>query len=198
MNFGYFASFSKLVMQELKNNIIELFGKVPENIDLVLANFSKLNLKRNQLLFEEGKVCKQIYFVQSGLLQLYSIDKKDKEKTLDIILPSTWFTDLESFKNGSPANTSARAVRASTVFYVGKDTFENLMKTIPPFAEAYLKIIEEKYYETNKRIAALNSLNSQEKISWLRINKPEFFKTGSDKLLAEYLGISKETFCRQK
>jgi len=72
------------------------------------------------------------------------------------------------------------------------------MENVPKFAQAYVTIIKCKYKESVVRIAAFNTFNSQEKIEWLYKFKPDFLITVPDKLFASYLGISIETYCRQK
>jgi len=185
-------------MKALKKDIIRMVGKNPEYLEDVLSRFVKLELKRNDFLFSEGEVCRSIYFVQSGLLQVLFCDKNGIEKTTDIILENNWFTDLESFKNKVPSAISARATKATVVYKINRDMFQVLMENVPKFAEAYLTIIEKKYKESLNRIAAFSGLNANDRIEWLFKFKPEFLIHVPDKLIAAYLGISKETYCRQK
>lgn len=184
--------------RELINNITKITGDNPPYLEEVMKHFCILNLQRNQYLISEGDICKHVYYVQSGLIQVFQIDKNFNERTIDLILPDNWFTDLESFKNKSNSKLSARATKDTIVYQIKRESFDLLLNKVPKFAEVYIRIIEEKYKESNERILAFSSLNAQEKINWLRKFKPEFFNSLSDKLIADYLGISKETFCRQK
>ncbi len=175
-----------------------MVGKNPEFLEDVLSHFVKVKLKRDEYLFSEGEVCRSIYFVQSGLLQVLQVDKKGVEKTTDLILKDNWFTDLGSFKNKIPSQLCAKAKKATIVYKINRDSFQILMENVPKFAQAYIKIIEGKYKESMERIAAFNTLNSHDKIEWLFKFKPDFLLYVSDNLIASYLGISKETYCRQK
>lgn len=185
-------------MKTLEQDIIKLVGKNPKYLDDVLSHFVKQKLKRNEYLFAEGEICHSVYFLHSGLIQVLNIDKNGVEKTTDLILENNWFTDLSSFKNKIPSQLSARAIKATLVYKINHESFQTLMKNVPKFAEAYMNIIEGKYKESMERITAFNTLNSHDKIEWLRKFKPDFLLYVSDKLIASYLGISKETYCRQK
>jgi CRP-like cAMP-binding protein len=185
-------------MEVLKSNIIKIIGQNPENLDDVLACFVRLKLKRNQYIFSEGELCNYIYFVESGVVQLADTSSNGEEKTVDILIKDTWFSDLDSFKNRTPAQLSAKAIRATVLYKLSIDSFNVLITQVPKFAEAYTKILEEKYMQSMQRIAAFNTLNNQEKIIWLKKNKPEYLIYVPDKIMASYLGISKETYCRQK
>lgn len=185
-------------MNALKNEIFRLVGKDPEQLDKVLAQFELVKLKRNQYLFMEGEVCRSVFFVQKGLLQVLITDKNGVEKTNDIILENNWFTDLESFQNKTNSLLSVKATKSTLVYQIHLDSFMDLMKNVPKFAEAYNAIIEAKYKELTNRINAFNGSKSHERIEWLHQYKPEFLMNVPDKLIASYLGISKETYCRQK
>jgi CRP-like cAMP-binding protein len=172
--------------------------KNPEYLEDVLSQFVKVNLKREEYLISEGEVCRYVYFVESGLLQVFQIDKGGFERTIDLIIKDNWFTDLSSFKNRIPSQLSVKAKKKTLVYRIGRESFQTLLENVPKFAEAYIKIIEGKYKESMERITVFNTLNSHEKIEWLYKFKPDFLIHASDNLIASYLGISKETYCRQK
>lgn len=185
-------------MKALINDIERMVGKNPAFLEDVLKHFVKVSLKRHEFLFKEGEVCRAIYFIESGLLQVLQIDKNGLEKTTDLVIKDSWFTDIDSFKNKTPSHHNVKAKKATVIYKISLESFKTLMENVPKFAAAYLKIIEEKYKESMQRIGAFNTFNAQEKIEWLYKFKPDFLVHVSDKLIASYLGISKETYCRLK
>jgi CRP-like cAMP-binding protein len=185
-------------MHVLRENIIQTIGENPPYLDQVLSHFKSTTLKRNNHLIKEGDICRNIYFVKKGLLQVCKSDADSNEMTIDLITENNWFTDIESFKNEVSSHLNVKATKATEVYTLNKQSFEMLMSKVPKFAEAYMKIIESKYKESIERITAFSALGANHKIQWLRCFRPELFKRAPDKLIAEYLGISKETFCRQK
>lgn len=185
-------------MKELKENIIQIVGKDPAHIEKVLQNFSSIHLKRNEYILREHEICRKIYYVKSGLMQVFKIDQNGNEKTIDLIVKDEWFTDLESFKNQNTSSLFVRTTKKTVVYHINHHAFTNLMQAVPKFAEAYMKIIEKKYKESMERISAINVLAAHDKIEWLRKFKPELFSQAPDRLIASYLGISKETYSRQK
>ena len=186
------------MINKLKNNIIQIVGKNPPNLMEVLSCFRSSKFRKDEYLLREGDVCKHIHYVNKGLLQITKVDSQFNEITTDLILENNWFTDVYSFKNGVKSNLSVKANRLTEVYSINKQSFEILMQKVPKFADAYIKIIEEKYKESTERVIALNTLEAKDKIQWLRNFRPEMFQKAPDKLIAEYLGISKGTFCRLK
>ncbi len=185
-------------LDKLIANINSLIGPNPDKLEEVICHFKRIQINRNELLLVENTICRDIYFVESGILQVYQIDEFGKEKTLDILLSDDWFTDINSFKFEKPSNQNIRAIKSSYILKINRNSYNELMQIVPKFAEAYYKIIEKKYTETVQRITMLNSMRANEKIKWLRENNPQLTGLLKDSLLSSYLGISKETYSRVK
>jgi CRP-like cAMP-binding protein len=54
----------------LRQHIIGRLGQDVENLDIVLAAFIPIKARRNQMLLCHGEICKYVYFVASGCLQV--------------------------------------------------------------------------------------------------------------------------------
>lgn len=185
-------------MQELIENIKKTLGKEPHQLNEVLAHFENRTYKRNEILLMEGQVCKKIYFVKKGWLHITKNDKMLNEKTIDIVLQDEWFTDLEGFKAQTPSNICIKTNEETEVCVIDRNSFIKLMEQVPHFAETYAKIIEEKYTESMSRLIAFNTMGSKEKIAWIMNHRPTLEMYIPDYIIASYLGISKETYSRQK
>jgi CRP-like cAMP-binding protein len=185
-------------MQELIDNITKLVGEKPPKLEIVLAAFKEVIVTKNEYFQREGQICNKVYFVKSGWVQVLQTDNNLNEKTVDLLLPGEWFSDLDSFTQETPAKTYFKSGEKTELLFISRNSFQQLMQEVPSFVAAYLKILEEKYRESIERIVALNTMNAKEKIEWLYHNKPALFEIVPDNMIAAYLGISKETFCRKK
>ncbi len=185
-------------MTTLKDNIIQIVGENPDFLDDVLVQFKKVTYSNDDFIMKEGEICKSVFFVETGMLHVTTSDKLQNEITIDIVIDNQWFTDINSFKTESSSMLNIRVKKGSTIHILSKDSFDQFIVKVPKFAEAYMKIIEQKFSESMMRITSFTTMNSKEKIEWLRKYKPEFFLKLTDKLIASYLGISHETFSRQK
>ena len=185
-------------LQTLVKNIEHLVGNNPEYLEEVLRHFVKVQLKKGQWVLREGQVGNDVFFVSSGILQVIRTDKRGDEKTIDLILKNNWFTDLASFRGSVPSGVNVIAYRRTTVYNLSRRSFDKLLETVPKFAMAYLKILEDKYRESYDRNAMLSFMSSEERIDWLFRYRADFPGEVPDTLIAAYLGISKETYCRKK
>jgi len=182
----------------LRQHIINRLGKNIDNIDLVLSKFRSMEFKRNEQLLKQGDVCKYVYFVAKGCLQVYVYDSEMNETTRDIVIEDNWCSELISFGSGQPATENIRAVEPSHLLAIDRKGFQEMMEKVPQFDKVYKQILEASYANSVYRINTFVSLSALDRIKWLMNNRPSFMTRLSSKLLASYLGINKDVFSRLK
>ncbi|HOY15493.1 MAG TPA: hypothetical protein PLY70_20245, partial [Saprospiraceae bacterium] len=85
------------MIEVLKQHIIKRLGNDLEHLDLVLSKFKQIETKRKEQLLSEGEVCKYVYFIAKGCLQVYVYDHEMNETTRDIVIEDHWCSELISF-----------------------------------------------------------------------------------------------------
>lgn len=186
------------MIEILKNHIVSRLGNDLDNLDKVLSNFTHIKLKKNVLLLEQGTICKNVYFIAKGCLQVYVYDKDFNETTRDIVLEDHWCSELVSFGSGTPASENIRTVEPCELFAIDRKSFQTMMETVPQFDKVYKQILEASYANSVYRINTFVSLSALERIKWLMQNRPSLMTRISSKLIASYLGINKDVFSRLK
>jgi CRP-like cAMP-binding protein len=182
----------------LKQHIINRLGKDTDNIDTVLECFKPLHVVRNQFLVREGEVCKQVYFIAKGCLQVFVYDSNMNETTRDIVTESTWCSELLSFGSGKPATENIRTVEPCELLAIDKPSFEKMLATVPQFDKVYKQVLETSYANSVYRINTFVALSALDRIKWLMEFRPTLMTRVSSKLIASYLGINKDVFSRLK
>lgn len=186
------------MIEILRQHLIDRLGSEVENLDLVLNHFKPLEIKRNQFLVQQGEVCKHVYFIAKGCLQVFTYDNEMNETTRDIVIEGTWCSDLSSFSSGQAAHENIRTVESCQLLAIDKQSFQTLMQTIPQFDAVYKQILETSYANSVYRINTFISLSALERIKWFMENRPKLMTRVSSKLIASYLGINKDVFSRLK
>lgn len=181
----------------LRQHIIQRLGNDIDNLDLVLAHFSEIKAKRNEQLLHEGEVCRYVYFIASGCLQVY-VNDDGNENTRDIITENNWCSELMSFGQQLPSSENIRAIEPSHLFAITRSDFQKLMGTVPQFDKVYKQILELSYANSVYRINTFVSLSALDRIRWLMQHRPNLMTRISSKLIASYLGINKDVFSRLK
>lgn len=181
---------------QLRHHIVQSLGYTPDGLDDVLEAFSLRVLARQEPLLEIGEVCQHVHYVVEGGLQVFTWNAEGQEATRDFVLSQQWCSCLASFRDQGPATEGIRAIEPSQVLSIARADFLKLVEQQPAFAERYQHILEEAYLRSTKRVTALLSLSARQRIEWLHSNQPELAHHFSSRLLASYLGMSKETYSR--
>ena len=186
------------MIEVLKQHIIKRLGNDLEHLDLVLSKFKQIETKRKEQLLSEGEVCKYVYFIAKGCLQVYVYDHEMNETTRDIIVEDHWCSELISFGSGKQATENIRTVEPSHLLAIDRRGFQEMMETVPQFDKVYKQILEASYANSVYRINTFVSLSALERLKWLMENRPSLLTRVSSKLIASYLGINKDVFSRLK
>lgn len=186
------------MIEVLKQHITNRLGDNVPNIDVVLAQFKPLKVKRNTILLHQGEVCKQVYFVAKGCLQVFVFDKEFNETTRDIVIENNWCSELISFGNQIPATENIKAVESSQLLAIGRAEFQTMMETVPQFDKVYKQILEASYANSVYRLNTFVALSALERVKWLMEYRPQLMTRLTSKLIASYLGIHKDVYSRLK
>lgn len=186
------------MIEVLKHHITERLGKEPENLHLVTPYFEELITQRGEHLLMQGEICKYVYFIVKGCLQVYVIDKNGSESTREIYVEDQWTTDIFGFQNQVPSSEFIKCAEACKLLRIHYSSFQALSEAVPQFAGIYKQILEVSYNNTVYRVNTLTSMDALERLKWFQENKPKLMSRLSSRLIASYLGISPETMTRLK
>ncbi|MBN8653737.1 MAG: Crp/Fnr family transcriptional regulator [Cytophagales bacterium] len=186
------------MIEILKQHITNRLGKLPDNVDLVVPHFEEVIAKRGDFLLQPGEVCKYVYFIVEGCLQVFVTDKNGNESTREFYIEDQWATDIFGFQNQLPATEFIRCAEPSKLLRIHFESFQQLTNAIPQFSAIYKQILEVSYNNTVYRVNTLTSMDALDRIKWMMENKPKIMARLSSKLIASYLGISAETLTRLK
>ncbi|WP_432328526.1 Crp/Fnr family transcriptional regulator [Mucilaginibacter sp. P25] len=79
--------------------------------DLAVAR----KLRRNELLFSAGEICRHKVFVVSGLLHTFNISAGGNQHILQFAPENSWTLDVESYDRQIPSQVSIGAVEPSEI-----------------------------------------------------------------------------------
>lgn len=180
----------------LKEHIVKRLGNDIDNLDLVLDHFKHISAKRNELLLAEGDVCRYVYFVAQGCLQVFVQDESGDENTRDIVTEDSWCSELMSFGAQKPATENIRAIEHCELLAIDHYNFGKMMQMVPQFDKVYRQILEQSYANSVYRINTFLALSSLDRIKWLMEHRPALMTRVPGKLIASYLSINKDVFSR--
>lgn len=150
---------------------------------------------KNDFLLKEGKVCKHLYFLESGLLRgFYNID--GKEITHWFGFENDFVTSFHSFITGEPAVENIQFLEGSIVWEITKENLEKLLNEFHEI-ERLVRIAYEKYYiRLEERFVNAHFNTATERYNKLVEKAPHIINRVQLGHIASYLGISQETLSR--
>lgn len=113
--------------EQLKNFIRNYTNLAEEEWDEIKKVFQREVFQKDDLLLEEGKVCRYFYFFEQGLIRFFcNVDGADVTKTFAIA--PYCFTSKVSFRNQSPASESIQALDETVVWKISYQQYKQLEK----------------------------------------------------------------------
>jgi CRP-like cAMP-binding protein len=161
------------------------------------AVVKSMTLKRREYLEKSGQICRNIYFVEKGLLRC---DYKVGQKTMSHSFPkeneicSSW----DSFFSQQPGIINIRALERSTLRYIDFEDFYTLTKKFPDFNSICWALLGKCLRTTDQRLIQMWMQPAYNRYQWLMSESPDLLERVSGKDLASYLGIGPAMLCRLK
>jgi CRP-like cAMP-binding protein len=180
-------------------NLLKQFADFDEQELAHIASFFKpKSVLKNSILLQEGKISKEFYYIHTGGIRTFFIDKKGYEKTRYVMLDNYIGTTLSSFISQKPSFESIQALEDTDLLVINHQDFYRLIKEINNWKNFYVKILELAYSYQNRKIESLVTLTAKQRYDQLLNETPVFLQRLSNKVLASYLDIREETLSRLK
>lgn len=177
-----------LILQNIAKHITLTTGEANHFISLLKPEV----IKKKTIILREGQLCNNIYYVSSGIVRAYHVDKDGKETTIMFALSDWWITDMFCFVNQQPAMLFIEAVENSAIVALQKKDLDNLFIEVTRFERFFRIIIQNAYIREQVRIIQNLSLSAEERYLSFVAKYPQVVKQVTQKQIASYLGITPE------
>jgi len=178
------------------NSILQLFaGKAIAEHNSFAELQNKIQTKRflkGEILQYQGDRLANAYFVKSGLLRSYVIDKKGKEHTF-MFAPEGWIiSDISSQFSDETSNLMIDVLENSEVEVFSIQFFSNIFHHYPEFSQESALILMKRVATLQKRVIMLMSATAAERYEHFLQTYPNIAQRVPQKMIASYLGITPE------
>jgi len=176
-------------------NFVEKYQAIPDkDWEEISSYFRKRKISKKEFILREGKICRNLYFLESGLLR-YFILKDGLEVTKFFTLAPYCFTSQVSFNSKKPANESIQALEASVIWEITyEDNYKLLdLKSWNLFAR---KITQEVQFFTEEILEELQTETAENRYLKMLASRKDLLQRLPLKYLASYLGIAPQSLSR--
>ena len=163
----------------------------------LLKNFQEREIKKGTILLHEGDICKQLWFLENGLLRSYH-DIGDKEATSRIMFTGHIVISAGSFFTQTPALESIEALTDCTLATLSFLSLQEIYKKFPEFNYHTRLITEQYFYKQELRLYMLRKHDAVAKYSYFLENYSTYLKDIPQKYIASFLSIAPETLSRTR
>jgi CRP-like cAMP-binding protein len=182
--------------------ILENIGKhvtlTPQEQALFLSKTETKHYKAKTIILNAGQVCKEGYFVNSGLLRSFNINDNIVEHVLSFACEGWWIGDMYSLLSQKPGNLFIEVLEDAEVVVLSKENQEQLYLEIPKLERFFRILIENSLVANQERLMDNLSLSAEERFEKFCKRYPTLIQKVSQKQIASFIGVTPEFFSKMK
>jgi len=167
-----------------------------EEVATLLQQCTIKEFNKGDFLVRENEFCKQVYFVEEGLLRQFFMDDSGKEHILQFA-PENWFAaDRESFYFNQPSKYFIQALEPTKVAIMDDAYIKNLEATMLGFRDFNNRLLHNHIRALQNRIVSLLSETAEKRyLNFIQLY-PDVMLRVPLTMIASYLGITPESLSR--
>ncbi len=178
-------------MRQFIENYVELSDDDWKSIS---APFEKASFRKNELLLKEGEICRQLWFLESGLLR-YFVHRSGEEMNKFFTIAPYFFTAQYSFFQEKPSRENIAAIEDSVAWGIRYSDHQRLMN-LSVYRTFAQKITQEVQYFTEVILEELQSETPENRYRKMLQEQGDLLLRLPQKHLASFLGIAPQSLSR--
>jgi CRP-like cAMP-binding protein len=167
-----------------------------EDIDLFESMVTYKKLDKGDFFIKEGKTCKVIAFVTSGLFRSFYYSSSSEEVTYCFTFSNSFVSAYSSFLSQSKTVENIQALTDIELLTISRDEILKLEKSSTSWLKFFKFIAEQEYIKMEKRIFILQKESAEKRYQDLLKNDPEYLQLIPLNYLSSYLGITQRHLSR--
>ncbi|WP_422857746.1 Crp/Fnr family transcriptional regulator [Flagellimonas sp. S174] len=180
----------------LRSHIEEIISLTDEEFEFVLEHFEQVTRRKHQFLVQEGEYVNKEYWIIKGCTKSYFLDDNGKEHILRFAMENYWITDYESFVKQVPSKIYIDCLEDCELLYISFENRDKLTAQMHKMERFWAKKSKLGRIALQSRILSLLKNSAKERYDLLLEQYPKLFQRVPKKLIASYLGVSRETLSR--
>jgi len=185
-------------MALILENIAKHVTLTPQEQELFLSKTETQHYKAKTILLNAGEVCKNTYFVNSGVLRSFNINDNIVEHVMNFACSGWWIGDMYSLLSQKPGNLFIQVLEDADVVLLSKENQEQLYHDIPKLERFFRILIENSLVANQERLMDNLSLTAEERFEKFCKKNHDLIQKVPQKQIASYLGVTPEFFSKMK
>lgn len=183
-------------MEKLRQHIEQITPLTDEEFEHVKTFFTVKRVRKNQFLLHEGDEVKHEFLVQQGVYKVFYVDNEGKEHIVQFAQENWWMTDYSGYFKKKPAGMFVECLEDGEVLCLTLYGREKLSADLHKMEHFFRVKLTNGYVSLQERIRVLLSGNPQQRYEEFSRLHPDLLQRVPKKLIAAFLGVSRETLSR--
>lgn len=187
---------------------IPIFENLEEHEFLqVISSIEHRIYKKNEILFDEGSIANNIFFVNEGKVKLYKYTKEGKEQILHVLSEGEFFGELNLLKS-SIHNFSAKSIKDCKICVISNEKMRDIIVRNPHIGIKLLGSVGERLSNVENLAQNLATNDADSRVAYLLIDllnkygsrnlgRKEIRLPMSREDMANCVGVTRETISRK-
>lgn len=178
-------------------NLISQKGILADNDkELCKKYFEPVVFPKNQIIEQEGKVPKYLYFVVSGFMRLFYTNNLGDEVTTHINCPPGFLTSYTHYVNQVKSNENVECITECELLRITKSDLDFLVQNSLAFKDFSLWVFQQSIEYNENRSKDLAALPAAQRYKKLMDQYPEMVRNVPLQYIASFLGMNPKSLSR--
>jgi CRP-like cAMP-binding protein len=164
--------------------------------ELCKKYFEPVVFPKNQIIEQEGKVPKYLYFVVSGFMRLFYSNNLGDEVTTHINCPPGFLTSYTHFVNQVKSNENVECITECELLRITKMDLDFLVQDSLAFKDFSLWVFQQSIEYNENRSKDLAALPAAQRYKKLMDQYPEMVRNVPLQYIASFLGMNPKSLSR--
>jgi CRP/FNR family transcriptional regulator, anaerobic regulatory protein len=181
----------------------KLYAHIAQNLNLtedlkltIEQYFTPLQVSKNTIIEEEGKVPQYLYFVNEGYLRSFYYDNNGDEVTTYLATPEHYMASFLSLSQQKSSTENIETITDCSLLKISRENFLEIIEKYPDFREYSLQIFERAFSQMNQRANDLATLTAEQRYTQLLNNQGNILQNVPIQYIASFLGIKPQSLSR--
>lgn len=166
-----------------------------EGRKLFFSLLAKRKLQKGERLFDDGEVCRELVFVEKGMLRQFYF-KNGHDVTEHFSYEGSILISIESFFKQQPTYLLAEALEPSEVYLLPYAELRSNLASSWDIDTLYRRILEDSLITSQQKADSMRYESASERYNKLLQTQPEVIKRAPLSYIASYLLMTPETLSR--
>lgn len=167
-----------------------------EEFEYIASYFTPVKRRKHQYIVQENDTVTKEYFVVKGCLKAYFIDESGKDHIIQFAQEGWWITDYDAFLNQKKANIFIDCIEDCELMSITLEDREKLCNELHKMALFWGNKTKYGFLALQKRVLSLLKNNAKERFEEFLQLYPNLLQRVPKKMIASFLGVSRETLSR--